>query len=109
MALPTKMSFTTPHYYPKYEVCAIDFFCGRIPLSHLRAEWIRNIFGKFQPSKPTKATKIAQSIFHLMINHMIQRGSLSGVLFLNFRLKLPGMWSVGWSEKHKTCKNEGRF
>ena len=29
LALPTK----TPHYYPKYEVWAIEFFCGRIPLT----------------------------------------------------------------------------
>ena len=27
-----KLPSTTPHYYPKYEVWAIDFFCGRIPL-----------------------------------------------------------------------------
>ena len=32
LALLTEMSFTTPHYYPKYEVWAIEFFCGRIPL-----------------------------------------------------------------------------
>ena len=32
-ALPTEMSFTTSHYYPKYEVWAVEFFCGRIPLS----------------------------------------------------------------------------
>ena len=25
-APPTKMSYTIPHYYPKYEVKAIDFF-----------------------------------------------------------------------------------
>ena len=33
LALLTEMSFTTPHYYPKYEVWAIEIFCGRIPLS----------------------------------------------------------------------------
>ena len=33
LALPTKTSFSTPHYYPKYEVRAIEFFCGRIPLN----------------------------------------------------------------------------
>ena len=37
LALPTKMSFTTPHHYPKYEVWAIEFFCGRIPLTDLFA------------------------------------------------------------------------
>ena len=26
LALPTKMSFTSPHYYSKYEVWAIEFF-----------------------------------------------------------------------------------
>ena len=26
LALPTETSFTTPHYYPKYEVRAIEFF-----------------------------------------------------------------------------------
>ena len=26
LALPTKTSFTTPHYYPKYEVWAIEIF-----------------------------------------------------------------------------------
>ena len=35
LALPTETSFTTPHYYPKYEVWVIEFFCGRIPLSHM--------------------------------------------------------------------------
>ena len=29
LALPTKTSFSTPHYYPKYEVWALTFFCGR--------------------------------------------------------------------------------
>ena len=32
MALPTDTSFSTPHYYPKYEVWLQKFFCGRIPL-----------------------------------------------------------------------------
>ena len=31
-AIPTETIFTTPHYYPKYEVWALEFFCGRIPL-----------------------------------------------------------------------------
>ena len=26
LALPSETSFTTPHYYPKYEVWAIEFF-----------------------------------------------------------------------------------
>ena len=26
LALPTETSFTTPHYYPQYEVWAIEFF-----------------------------------------------------------------------------------
>ena len=41
LALPTETSFTTPHYYPKYEVWAIEFFCGRIPLMLVCAprEW----------------------------------------------------------------------
>ena len=26
LALPTETNFTTPHYYPKYEVWAIEFF-----------------------------------------------------------------------------------
>ena len=26
LAFPTETSFTTPHYYPKYEVSAIEFF-----------------------------------------------------------------------------------
>ena len=27
------MSYTKPHYYPIYEASALEFFCGRIPLS----------------------------------------------------------------------------
>ena len=30
------LSFTAPHSYPKYEVWAIEFFCGRIPLTQAR-------------------------------------------------------------------------
>ena len=33
LALPTETSFTTPHYYTKYEVWAIELFCGAIPLN----------------------------------------------------------------------------
>ena len=31
-AILTETIFTTPYYYPKYEVWALEFFCGRIPL-----------------------------------------------------------------------------
>ena len=31
LALRTETSCTHPKYYPKYEVWAIEFFCGRIP------------------------------------------------------------------------------
>ena len=42
-ALPTKTSFTTPNYYPKYEVWVIEFFCGRIPFKR------GGIFGQKTP------------------------------------------------------------
>ena len=33
LALSTETSFTTTHYYPKYDFWALQFFCGRIPLN----------------------------------------------------------------------------
>ena len=35
LALPTKMSFTTPHYYPKYEVWAIEISANQLVLFFL--------------------------------------------------------------------------
>ena len=33
LALPTETSFITPHHYLKNEIWALEFFCGRIPLT----------------------------------------------------------------------------
>ena len=37
----TKMSNTTPHYYPKYAICSIENNCGTFPLSLKLRGWNR--------------------------------------------------------------------
>ena len=39
----TKMSNTTPHYYPKYAICSIENNCGTVPFERVEscASWRR--------------------------------------------------------------------
>ena len=58
LALPTETSFTTPHYYPKYEVWSKEIFFWDNPFNR-RSSWFLDL-GKvclLQPGSSTVVTK----------------------------------------------------
>ena len=80
LALPTEMSFTTPHYYPKYEVWAIEsFFCGRIPLS-FRRRYIQDL--------------IVTDPIYIRFLYPMSSISLSASIFMTVSVTVERYWAV---------------
>ena len=80
LALPTKTSFTKPHYYPKYEVWAIEiFFCGRIPLS-FRRRYIQDL--------------IVTDPIYIRFLYPMSSISLSASIFMTVSVTVERYWAV---------------
>ena len=79
LAPSTITSFSTPHYYPKYEVWAIEIFCGRIPLS-FRRRYIQDL--------------IVTDPIYIRFLYPMSSISLSASIFMTVSVTVERYWAV---------------